>query len=263
MGARWYDPSLNRWISPDTLVPDPANPQSLNRYSFVLGNPLRYRDPTGHMEDTGDDGGCALPKGATPSPPLPPEAPPPPPANPFWDTESSLILHIVESCEWTECSDVLFNPYTPGVWHFRAASLYYSATSHVYDPDIVDPDEYVSLPEALAAARHGRPNPVGEDQMMNGLHRGSVIYPMAPHHAMVNRNAMWFVILFHDALGWDPVEAGNFSNFEPRYLDTLLVWHPGPVDEAYRIFMSLVEQYPGMVALVCDWAGDYDTYVYK
>ncbi|MCP4599293.1 MAG: RHS repeat-associated core domain-containing protein [Proteobacteria bacterium] len=48
MGARWYDPYLGRWISPDTIVPDPANPQSFNRYSYVVGNPLRYRDPTGH-----------------------------------------------------------------------------------------------------------------------------------------------------------------------------------------------------------------------
>jgi murein DD-endopeptidase MepM/ murein hydrolase activator NlpD len=48
MGARWYEPYLNRWISSDTIVPDYANPQSLNRYSYVLGNPVRYTDPTGH-----------------------------------------------------------------------------------------------------------------------------------------------------------------------------------------------------------------------
>jgi hypothetical protein len=29
-------------------VPDPVDPQSLNRYSYVLNNPLRYTDPTGH-----------------------------------------------------------------------------------------------------------------------------------------------------------------------------------------------------------------------
>jgi len=62
MGARWYDPYLNRWIQPDTIIPDPANPQSLNRYSYVRGNPLRYNDPTGH-EEAGecdqDDQGCA------------------------------------------------------------------------------------------------------------------------------------------------------------------------------------------------------------
>ncbi|MCK5505780.1 MAG: RHS repeat-associated core domain-containing protein, partial [Thermodesulfovibrionia bacterium] len=47
-GARYYDPKLARFISADTIVPDPINPQSLNRYSYVLNNPLRYIDPTGH-----------------------------------------------------------------------------------------------------------------------------------------------------------------------------------------------------------------------
>lgn len=47
MGARWYDPQVSRWLSPDTIVPSPANPQSLNRYSWVLNNPLLYIDPTG------------------------------------------------------------------------------------------------------------------------------------------------------------------------------------------------------------------------
>jgi RHS repeat-associated protein len=51
MGARFYDAALGRWTSADTLVPDPANPQSFNRYSWVLGNPLRYVDPTGHKEE--------------------------------------------------------------------------------------------------------------------------------------------------------------------------------------------------------------------
>jgi hypothetical protein len=33
MGARFYDPSLKRWLSPDTIVPDAGNPQALNRYA--------------------------------------------------------------------------------------------------------------------------------------------------------------------------------------------------------------------------------------
>ncbi len=37
-------------MSADTIVPDPANPQSLNRYSYTRNNPLRYRDPSGHGE---------------------------------------------------------------------------------------------------------------------------------------------------------------------------------------------------------------------
>jgi RHS repeat-associated protein len=51
MGARQYDPALGRWLSADTIVPDPANPQSYNRYSWALGNPLRYVDPTGHQQE--------------------------------------------------------------------------------------------------------------------------------------------------------------------------------------------------------------------
>jgi RHS repeat-associated protein len=49
MGARWYDPSLARWLSPDSLVPEPGNPQSLNRFSYTLGNSLKYTDPNGHF----------------------------------------------------------------------------------------------------------------------------------------------------------------------------------------------------------------------
>jgi hypothetical protein len=52
MGDRWYDAQLGRWISADSIVPDPANPQSLNRFMYVLGNPLRYTDPTGHFTST-------------------------------------------------------------------------------------------------------------------------------------------------------------------------------------------------------------------
>ena len=49
MKARWYSPQLGRFISPDSIVPDPSNPQSLNRYAYALGNPLKYVDPTGHF----------------------------------------------------------------------------------------------------------------------------------------------------------------------------------------------------------------------
>ena len=48
MGVRWIDPYLNRWVQPDTIIPDPANPQSFNRYSYCLGNPLKFVDPSGH-----------------------------------------------------------------------------------------------------------------------------------------------------------------------------------------------------------------------
>ncbi len=46
--ARFYSPKLGRFISADSIVPNPANPQDLNRYSYVRNNPLRYTDPTGN-----------------------------------------------------------------------------------------------------------------------------------------------------------------------------------------------------------------------
>ena len=41
------------------VVPGYANPQSLNRFSYVNNNPLRYVDPTGHMIDDGCSLGCS------------------------------------------------------------------------------------------------------------------------------------------------------------------------------------------------------------
>ena len=47
--ARLYDPVMGRFISSDTVIPEPYNPQSLNRYSYCLNNPLIYIDPNGHV----------------------------------------------------------------------------------------------------------------------------------------------------------------------------------------------------------------------
>jgi RHS repeat-associated protein len=47
-GARYYNSTLGRFISADTIVPSAGNPQSLNRYSYVGNNPIRYTDPDGH-----------------------------------------------------------------------------------------------------------------------------------------------------------------------------------------------------------------------
>jgi len=46
--ARHYDPTLARFIQPDTIVPAPGDPQSLNRYAYTGNNPVRYTDPSGH-----------------------------------------------------------------------------------------------------------------------------------------------------------------------------------------------------------------------
>jgi RHS repeat-associated protein len=45
---RSYSPELGRFVSPDSIVPDFSNPQSLNRYSYVINRPINFNDPTGH-----------------------------------------------------------------------------------------------------------------------------------------------------------------------------------------------------------------------
>jgi len=47
--ARLYDPVIGRFLSADTIVPYPFDPQILNRYSYVRNNPLIYIDPSGHF----------------------------------------------------------------------------------------------------------------------------------------------------------------------------------------------------------------------
>ena len=48
-GARYYDPAIGRFITEDTYPGEMNNPQSQNLYVYVMNNPLRYIDPTGHM----------------------------------------------------------------------------------------------------------------------------------------------------------------------------------------------------------------------
>ncbi len=44
---RLQSPNLGRWLSPDPLAGEITNPQSLNRYAYVLNNPTSLTDPLG------------------------------------------------------------------------------------------------------------------------------------------------------------------------------------------------------------------------
>lgn len=44
---------LNRWLSPDDIIPDSNNPLDFDRYSYVNGNAINYNDPSGHDKCTG------------------------------------------------------------------------------------------------------------------------------------------------------------------------------------------------------------------
>ncbi|WP_340393559.1 RHS repeat-associated core domain-containing protein [Paenibacillus sp. FSL E2-0190] len=59
--ARYYDPSMRRFLNEDTYEGQIDNPLSLNLYTYVHNNPLIYSDPTGHMAAAnGGSGGDPL-----------------------------------------------------------------------------------------------------------------------------------------------------------------------------------------------------------
>ncbi|MGH9684129.1 MAG: RHS repeat-associated core domain-containing protein [Candidatus Acidiferrales bacterium] len=63
--ARYYSSQMGRFMSPDSIGGRTSNPQTLNRYSYVVNNPLNLTDPFGlwcvwddgtHDDDPADGG---------------------------------------------------------------------------------------------------------------------------------------------------------------------------------------------------------------
>jgi RHS repeat-associated protein len=59
MVGRVEDAITGRFLSADPTIPDPTDPQSYNRYSYTINNPLTYTDPTGFdkVQDPENGGG--------------------------------------------------------------------------------------------------------------------------------------------------------------------------------------------------------------
>jgi RHS repeat-associated protein len=49
--ARYYDPTIGRFLSEDMYRGNATDPLSLNLYSYCEGNPVVYSDPTGHWAE--------------------------------------------------------------------------------------------------------------------------------------------------------------------------------------------------------------------
>ncbi len=60
LGARYYDPTIGRFITEDSYEGDDNDPMTLNRYIYGRDNPERYEDPSGHMPLTPNDLGPDL-----------------------------------------------------------------------------------------------------------------------------------------------------------------------------------------------------------
>ena len=49
MNGRIYDANLGRFMQADAYIQAPKNMQNMNRYAYVLNNPMSYTDPSGHF----------------------------------------------------------------------------------------------------------------------------------------------------------------------------------------------------------------------
>ncbi len=113
-GARFYSPTLGRFLSADTIISSIANPQTLNRYSYVANNPLKYTDPTGHK--CNPDDGCETPHGdkggSVPEPDL--------------TKDGESFCKSPTQCYSGEGMQDLFNYYlqTPGWWNNNGTSAF-------------------------------------------------------------------------------------------------------------------------------------------
>lgn len=56
--ARFYDPQLARFISADTIIPEPGSIKGYDRYAYVNGNPISFNDLSGHRFCDTADGTC-------------------------------------------------------------------------------------------------------------------------------------------------------------------------------------------------------------
>ncbi len=58
--ARYYDPTVGRFISYDAMEGEISNPLDMNRYVYCRNNPVRYVDPSGEFAATATAGAALL-----------------------------------------------------------------------------------------------------------------------------------------------------------------------------------------------------------
>jgi len=133
---RYHDPLLGRFISADTIVPEPSEPQDLNRYAYVRNNPLRFVDPSGHrLSDPADPE-------HDPTVPLPP---PPPP----WYTP--IVVGSAKAWWWADANFGEFGRYleaerlTIPVQLSHSGNLFHEGLNLHFDSPFVSSDVNLHL----------------------------------------------------------------------------------------------------------------------
>ena len=134
-------------MQPDTVIPDQINPQSWNRFSYVLNSPIIFNDPTGHQYCGPDNIYCgglsdSYTSAKVPSPSSPPD-----------DLDEGLKQKKAKNKEVCGQSGV-YSSRCPG-WHFYTAgpTLVCPAEFYCSEQEMIDylsrfayPGQYPSNP---------------------------------------------------------------------------------------------------------------------
>jgi len=49
MGARYYNPTIGHFLTPDSVLPSPTDSLSYDRYAYTRNNPINLIDPSGNV----------------------------------------------------------------------------------------------------------------------------------------------------------------------------------------------------------------------
>jgi RHS repeat-associated protein len=168
-GARYYDPWTKRFLIADNIVPKRLfSAQRFNRYAYVLNNPLRYTDPTGHQDKESMSASVEVGGGSG--------------GNGFWDGVSGFFSGLFGGFEGAVGAiwDALTGNYTPyNAFDTVSVALPYTRTSDVtaFNNAAPNPNPILDVPRqytsTIGIPSFGNPN----------ISVGSVFSPRIPTSA--------------------------------------------------------------------------------
>ena len=235
----YYLPGIGRFLSADTIVPDTANPQSFNRYSYVYNNPVKYTDPSGHCilgGDNGASGGTGIDDQYYDC-----SNTPPPSTNPTGETMNVQgLLRTLAMLEGTEYADM--DIFEAALWWNAIYARLNPLAAPINDENggFLYPGFHEDQLEALrkayspgqleSMAREPRNNDLGQFEL--GKAEGVEI-PYLNTLLGIQGGPQYATFILRELdLGFDP--SSYASNFEPNYLNALYAYQPETVNSVIR-----------------------------
>jgi RHS repeat-associated protein len=214
--ARFYDPSLGRFASADTVIPGAGNPAAWDRYAGMLNNPVKFSDPTGHIANIP----CSPHRPCEPSTPYRPPTPGPS-VSEFVQATSGYG----QPTAYDPYADVLAASFDPYFGPYYDQELEPDIHQAILDQDHAAKVAYYDLGTDLNKLHQGL-NPLTQDDLDLILNRmgsefdsGTFIMGNLSH-----REFHIFLIIVGEKLNI-PDFASHYMQYESTYLAALMNAH--------------------------------------